>query len=502
MHPLKTNRVWCAALGGPDPETCGQCWQSKADRHLTLTHTHTCIPATITPLPPSITMASPAVVVSATAVSAPPTADTTKQRVRLIHPATVAKHNSESSLWVVYKVSGFVVSSLTSARLTSKRPQNRVFDVTEFAPDHPGGDELILEYAGKDMGDIMEDPLEHSHSDSAFELLEEYFVGRLAMTAAEKALCGESSGNPAYILPANEGVVIDADYEPTDTDASNDYKKYQFLDLSKPLLVQVWNAKFSKEFYMRQVHSPRHLKESARLFGPSYLEMFTRTPWYIVPLVWLPISFALYARSAYQFSQAGQIASFVESTPTSAALVNATQPLGVQADLFSHTAHATAALSSISATSLGMTLPCFLFGIFVWTILEYTMHRFLFHIDDWLPDRPFFLMLHFLLHGIHHYLPMDRLRLVMPPILFMALSYPFTQLAHALFPAAIANGIISGAFFMYVGYDCTHYFLHHHRLPDYVKRLKATHLRHHFSDPDRYFGVTSRFWDVVFGTDK
>lgn len=34
----------------------------------------------------------------------------------------------------------------------------------------------------------------------------------------------------------------------------------------------------------------------------------------------------------------------------------------------------------------------------------------------------------------------------MPPILFAALSFPFTRLAYALFPVAIANGIISGAF--------------------------------------------------------
>ena len=34
----------------------------------------------------------------------------------------------------------------------------------------------------------------------------------------------------------------------------------------------------------------------------------------------------------------------------------------------------------------------------------------------------------------------------MPPVLFAALSYPFTQLAHFLFPAAVANGIIAGAY--------------------------------------------------------
>lgn len=34
----------------------------------------------------------------------------------------------------------------------------------------------------------------------------------------------------------------------------------------------------------------------------------------------------------------------------------------------------------------------------------------------------------------------------MPPFLFAALQAPFTRLAHILFPAAMANGIISGSF--------------------------------------------------------
>lgn len=39
-----------------------------------------------------------------------------------------------------------------------------------------------------------------------------------------------------------------------------------------------------------------------------------------------------------------------------------------------------------------------------------------------------------------------RLRLVMPPTLFFVLQLPFTQLAYVLFPVAVANGIIAGAF--------------------------------------------------------
>jgi 4-hydroxysphinganine ceramide fatty acyl 2-hydroxylase len=50
----------------------------------------------------------------------------------------------------------------------------------------------------------------------------------------------------------------------------------------------------------------------------------------------------------------------------------------------------------------------FVFGCIVWTILEYTLHRFLFHLDFYLPDNGVAITLHFLLHGIHHYLPMDK----------------------------------------------------------------------------------------------
>lgn len=38
-------------------------------------------------------------------------------------------------------------------------------------------------------------------------------------------------------------------------------------------------------------------------------------------------------------------------------------------------------------------------------------------------------------------------------------------------------------------------------LPLYYKQLKKYHLQHHFADFDNGFGVTSRFWDRVFGTE-
>ncbi|KAG8966717.1 fatty acid alpha-hydroxylase, partial [Tulasnella sp. 427] len=95
---------------------------------------------------------------------------------------------------------------------------------------------------------------------------------------------------------------------------------------------------------------------------------------------------------------------------------------------------------------------------------------------------------------------MDRLRLVMPPVLFFTLSFPFTRLAYILFPTAMANGIIAGSFAFYVLYDCMHYALHHTKLPQYLADMKKYHLAHHYKNFELGFGVTSKVWDYVFNT--
>jgi sterol desaturase/sphingolipid hydroxylase (fatty acid hydroxylase superfamily) len=52
-----------------------------------------------------------------------------------------------------------------------------------------------------------------------------------------------------------------------------------------------------------------------------------------------------------------------------------------------------------------------------------------------------------------------------------------------------------------VVYDLTHYALHHVPLRGRtLRRLRAHHLRHHYGDHERGFGVTSGVWDWVFGT--
>jgi 4-hydroxysphinganine ceramide fatty acyl 2-hydroxylase len=121
---------------------------------------------------------------------------------------------------------------------------------------------------------------------------------------------------------------------------------------------------------------------------------------------------------------------------------------------------------------------------------------------SYLPDNRVGITLHFLLHGVHHYLPMDKYRLVMPPTLFVVLATPFWKLAHTLFTEwHLATAIYCGGIFGYVMYDMTHYFLHHQNLPLWYKGLKKYHLAHHFLDYELGFGVTSAFWDRIFNTE-
>ncbi|XP_031251082.1 cytochrome b5-like [Pistacia vera] len=56
----------------------------------------------------------------------------------------------------------------------------KVYDVTSFLEDHPGGDEVLLAVTEKDATEDFEDV---GHSDSAKEMMEKYYIGDLDSTS-------------------------------------------------------------------------------------------------------------------------------------------------------------------------------------------------------------------------------------------------------------------------------------------------------------------------------
>jgi dihydroceramide fatty acyl 2-hydroxylase len=137
-------------------------------------------------------------------------------------------------------------------------------------------------------------------------------------------------------------------------------------------------------------------------------------------------------------------------------------------------------------------------GWLFWTLTEYWLHRLVFHFE---PESGMGARLHWIIHGVHHDHPNDPLRLVMPP----SVSVPLAALFYLGFVAVIGTpaaylfttGFLAG----YLGYDMTHFHVHHHSPRTRVgKLLRELHMRHHFQDDTRGFGVSAPFWDYVFGT--
>jgi sterol desaturase/sphingolipid hydroxylase (fatty acid hydroxylase superfamily) len=139
-------------------------------------------------------------------------------------------------------------------------------------------------------------------------------------------------------------------------------------------------------------------------------------------------------------------------------------------------------------------------GYAMWTLFEYWLHRVVFHFE---PSAGIGARLHWIIHGVHHDHPNDRLRLVMPPAVSVPLAALVFALLYLAFGGDYAPGLGAGFFAGYLVYDMLHYYLHHSRPHGRLGRmLRERHMRHHFQDETRGFGISAPYWDEVFGTSS
>ena len=189
------------------------------------------------------------------------------------------------------------------------------------------------------------------------------------------------------------------------------------------------------------------------MFDSDLIDALSRTPWWTVPLLWLPgsVGFFLYGVQVHELSLA----------------------------------------SALAVAALGW---------FAWTLAEYGLHRTVFH---WQPDTRWGPCMHFILHGVHHHWFRDPYRLVMPPSASLLLCVLFGSAFYALIGPIWFWPYFGGFVFGYLVYDVTHYALHHLKMKNALfLKLKKHHLLHHHSDrhADRKFGVSTTLWDHVFQT--
>jgi len=155
-------------------------------------------------------------------------------------------------------------------------------------------------------------------------------------------------------------------------------------------------------------------------------------------------------------------------------------------------------LAATNGRGVFAIIGLFVVGLLLWTLSEYWLHRTLFH---WETDHPIGSRMHFIIHGVHHDHPNDRLRLVMPPAASLPIAAVFFGLFWLIFGIPNVYAEFAGFLTGYLIYDYTHYYVHH-RIPKtkFGKKLREQHMRHHFQDHRYGFGVSTPFWDAVFQT--
>ncbi|TAE52244.1 MAG: fatty acid hydroxylase [Bacteroidetes bacterium] len=136
-------------------------------------------------------------------------------------------------------------------------------------------------------------------------------------------------------------------------------------------------------------------------------------------------------------------------------------------------------------------------GMLSFTLAEYLVHRFFYHMptpDKWREN------LQMTIHGNHHAHPLDDEHLALPPFLSAPISMMLIWLGYIV---AGPGGIVfmSGFICGYAAYLSIHYIMHMYSPPkNFFKILWRHHAIHHYRNNQVAFGVSSPVWDFVFGT--
>ncbi|UOQ78837.1 sterol desaturase family protein [Hymenobacter sp. 5516J-16] len=163
---------------------------------------------------------------------------------------------------------------------------------------------------------------------------------------------------------------------------------------------------------------------------------------------------------------------------------------------------AVAGVSLYYSLSEGLLTGLSAFGLFLggwllFTLAEYLMHRFVYHMSTNTPRKAKF---QYTMHGVHHEFPKDKTRLAMPPILTVFVA----SLLFFIFRFTFGNagyGVLAGFVFGYALYLFVHYAIHVYSPPkNFLKFWWHHHAQHHYRQDEIAFGVSTTLWDHIVGT--
>jgi sterol desaturase/sphingolipid hydroxylase (fatty acid hydroxylase superfamily) len=138
----------------------------------------------------------------------------------------------------------------------------------------------------------------------------------------------------------------------------------------------------------------------------------------------------------------------------------------------------------------GEWLASFMIGVGLWTLLEYGIHRWLYHSVE------FFIRL----HAAHHKEP--HAYVGAPPFVGIALIFFLIYVPVGLFSLIVASGLTTGVLAGYLAYQLVHHATHFWQPArgTYLYRARVRHSGHHYHRKLGNFGITTVFWDEIFGT--
>ena len=143
-----------------------------------------------------------------------------------------------------------------------------------------------------------------------------------------------------------------------------------------------------------------------------------------------------------------------------------------------------------------MLLLIFFTGVATWTLTEYLLHRFLGHVHK---GKNFFKAEHLQHHIKANYFAPAYKKAALAVIIFVTL----VAIISLFTSMQIAVAFVLGFLTMYALYEVTHARFHGKEpIAKLFIILRKHHFYHHFHNPKMNLGVTTRFWDRVFGTFK
>jgi sterol desaturase/sphingolipid hydroxylase (fatty acid hydroxylase superfamily) len=151
-------------------------------------------------------------------------------------------------------------------------------------------------------------------------------------------------------------------------------------------------------------------------------------------------------------------------------------------------------------TTWALSLAFFPLGWVTWQLMEYFIHKKVFH---WEGSGPFSRRFHAIVHGFHHKYPDDDSRLVMPLAVSIGLAGAIGGGLYFLHRPDVTIPWWTGLLFGYLWYDFLHWSTHFRKpLTGWGRKLRSHHMSHHFADHESNFGISNMWIDGVMGTLK